>query len=709
MVTDTNKTAIECFSLLTTKYADFPPRNELLKEFDETNLNELDFIQQKCLEKEWNFKFNKLKKITLKSMTKDGPVIALLKNGNYVILMSVVITDTSEICNIYDPLCETNPIEVSLESFNKSYSGRYFELSRNKKKHTLNEDEFGLHWIIDQIKLFKFEFISLSVAAFFINLFTLAVPLYFMIIIDKVVLHKNIDTLYVLSFTILFIVTFEEILGRFKNYFLLYTTRHIDSNISRRVVERLLKLPVNYFENIQKGIIAKKLRKTEQIRHFITSKIFILNVDIIFVFIFLGIIALFNWMLALIIALFAIALVVISIMRYSSIYNKVFLSNIAESERDAATTELLNGIDTIKALGIEGWQKKRIDRLVTNVSSLKYALQLEITKISSILNYIEKIMVVVLLWLGAYGIMDGWLTTGGLVAVNMLARRITGPIRQVASAIDELQEVKVSLGDLKELLNQETEDFERKGIELKLTGNITFKHLYFKYADSPDFLFSDINLTVNPGEIVAIVGDSGAGKTTLLKLMLGMISPSKGSICFDHTDIKELDLSFLRRSIGTVLQNTWIQQGSIRDNISCNDDNITDAMIVDALRKSGAYEFVMNKPKGIHTKVREGGLGLSGGQIQRISLSRALARDAKILFLDEVTSSLGPEAENKIEQTLLHYRGTKTIVMATHSLSMISIADRVIYIHNGHINDIGAHAELCKRNNGYKTLLGIRA
>ena len=309
-------------------------------------------------------------------------------------------------------------------------------------------------------------------------------------------------------------------------------------------------------------------------------------------------------------------------------------------------------------------------------------------------------MTVAIIWLGAYLVIDGKLTVGGLIAFNMLAARIAQPIMRLAHMWQEFQHTGISMARLGDILNTRTELPASRQALPRIQGEIGFDAVLFRYRPDVPEVLRDISFSIRPGEVVGIVGRSGSGKSTLAKLIQRMYVPERGRVLIDGVDLALADPAWLRRQIGVVLQENMLFARSIRENIALADPGMPLENVIEAAKLAGAHEFIMQLPQAYDTPVGEHGVSLSGGQRQRIAIARALVTDPRILILDEATSSLDYESERAIQDNMKRICHGRTVIVIAHRLSAVRDADRILVVDHGQIVEEGKHHELKERPDG---------
>ena len=636
------------------------------------------------------------------------PAMIRLANGNYVIAVGMRDSDeegsVEKQVAIFDPLASDQGfIFLSREKFEQSWDGEVI-LAKKKKALLDTKQKFSLRWFIPEVLREWRSFLNVGLAAIFIHLIALVVPLFFQIVIDKVLVNYAQSTLQVLTIGICIALIFDAILGYLRSYLLLYATSKIDVRVATRTFGHLMRLPLNFFEHITAGVLTKHMQQTSQIREFLTGSLFLTALDATALFVFLPILLLYSTQLTIIVLVFAALLGVnIGVLlvpyrrRLEALYN-------AEGERQAMLVETIHGIQTVKALSMEPVQRKHWD----NSSAQAVAMHFRVGKISiaatTMSKLLEKLLTVTVVWWGASLVLGKTLSVGELVAFQMISGRVTGPLVQLVSLVHSYQQCALSVRMLGTVMNRDEEPGIGRGLRPLIDGEMQFEGVNFRYDPTAAPALDDVTFTIPRGKITGIVGRSGSGKTTLTRMIQGMHQPQSGIIRVDKLDMRELDISHVRQNIGVVLQDNFLFRGSIRDNIAMAKTNASFQEVVYVARMAGAAEFVERMPQSYDTMLEENGSNLSGGQKQRLAIARALLKDPKILIFDEATSALDPESEAIIQTNLKRIAKGRTVVIVSHRLTTLTECDQIIVMERGQIEMIGTHRQLLQSCKVYSDL-----
>lgn len=546
-------------------------------------------------------------------------------------------------------------------------------------------------------------------ASFFIQLFALVTPLFFMIIIDKVFAHNNLATLEVLVFAMIVVALFDVALNAVRSYLMSHTTNRADLELGSRLFKHLLSLPLGYFESRRSGETIARMREVESIRNFLTGSTLTLFIDLLFLVVFLAVMYLFSRTLFLIVLaslpLFFLASLIITPLMRTKMEDKH--QKIAENQ--SFLVESIGGIETIKSAAVERhYQREYEDRLADLSRSSLFGNNLA-NLINQVTSLVSKLLTITLLYLGAKLVLSGTLSVGQLIAFNMLTGRVIQPIQRLAQIWQEFTGVKVSFERVADILDAPREPVMLTGRTSppSMRGLIEFKNVSFAYAPKQPNAVQNINLVIHPGEVLGIVGATGSGKTTLAKLVQRLYVPTQGKVLIDGANLASLDGAALRRKIGVVAQDFVLFNKTIRDNITLGENQIDDQAIFDTAEKVGVHQMILDLPHGYDTVLQERGRGLSTGQRQAIALVRALVTEPAILLLDEATSAMDYHAEQRFQANFAAISANRTTLVIAHRLSTVRHANRIITLQSGEIIEYGTPDQLLERGGQFASLYQI--
>ena len=627
------------------------------------------------------------------------PAIACLQDGHFAVLARM---DGQRVL-VQDPR-EGRPTLMPRELFEMGWSGQLILFTRAANLRP-EDGTFDFTWFIPAIVKYRKLLGEVLLASFFIQLFALLTPLFFQVVIDKVLVHKAVTTLHVVAIGMLAIVLFEAILGGLRAYLFSHTSSRIDVALGAQLFRHMMRLPIAYFEARRVGDTVARVRELETIRQFLTSSTLTIVIDLFFTVVFVVVLFYYSPLLTYVVLGTIPVYLLLSI-----IATPLFRQRLEEkfnrgAENQAFLVESVNGIETVKAMAIEpAMQRQWEEQLAGYVRSSFRAGNL--TNIAGqIASFISKLTTVLILWIGAHLVMNNQLTIGQLIAFNMLAGRVTGPIMRIVQLWQQFQQAGVSLRRLGDLLNAPPEPSYTNRTNLpELKGHIQFDNVTFRYRPDRPEVIRRLSLDIGAGKTIGIVGRSGSGKSTLAKLVQRLYVPEGGRVLIDGVDLGQIDPVWLRRQIGVVLQENLLFNRSVRENIALADPGLPMEPVVQAARLAGAHEFILELPEGYDTVIGEHGASLSGGQRQRIAIARALVTNPRILIFDEATSALDYESESIVQRNLAQICRGRTVLIIAHRLSTVRNSDCIHVIDNGGIVESGTHQQLVTSNGYYARL-----
>lgn len=570
-----------------------------------------------------------------------------------------------------------------------------------------NQQKFGLSWFIPALSRYRRVLIEVLVASFFVQLFGLANPLMTQTIIDKVIMGNSLDTLHVLGFLLVVVAAFEGILTSLRTYLFTDTTNRIDLNLGSQVIDHLLRLPMSYFGNRSVGELATRVQELEKIRSFLTGTALTVVLDAVFSVIYIGVMLIYSPQLTLV-SLATVPLFILLTVIFSPMLRRMLR---VKAERNGEThaylVELLNGMETVKSQTIElrsrmSWQ----ERYANYVSSGFKAVKLS-TTVGSFSDFLNKISSLLVLWVGAYLVLQQQLSLGELIAFRMIAGYVTTPLLRLSQLWQNFQETALSIERLGDILNhtQESSPEQRNNLPMPaIQGKVQYENIFFRFANNGPMQLHQVNLEVAAGSFVGIVGQSGSGKSTLTKLLPRFYEANSGRILIDGYDITKVELYSLRRQLGIVPQNPLLFEGTIHANIVLNNPEASTEEIINAAKIADAHDFIMSLPNGYNTQVGEKGSSLSGGQRQRIAIARTVLQNPQLLILDEATSALDYKTEQRVCSNLAAAFQGRTVFFISHRLSTIKDADLIVMMADGAIVEQGTHEKLMALKGRYYCL-----
>jgi ATP-binding cassette subfamily C protein LapB len=547
------------------------------------------------------------------------------------------------------------------------------------------------HWFWGSLAENSRIYRDIMVAAFVVNMFALAMPLFTMNVYDRVLPNRATETLWVMAIGIALIVGGDLVLRTMRAYFLDWASTRIDVKLTRRIMEHVLGIRLEQRPN-SVGSFANNLRSFETVRDFITSATITTFIDIPFGLIFVGVIAWIAWPMVIPVLLGAVVILIYSFSVQTKMHDLSETMYRASAIRNATLIESLVGLETVKALGIEGQMQRKWEHSSHFLTEVSSKLRLLTTSINNGATSIQQLITVSIVVLGVYLVINGELTMGGLIACSMLASRALVPVAQTAGLLTQYHNAATSLTSLDEIMNRPVERpldsaFLSRPV---FNGDIEFREVSFSYPGSEQDAISKVSFKIKAGEHVAILGRMGSGKTTIHKLILGLYQPTAGAILIDGIDARQIDPAELRRCVGYVQQDTQLFYGSMRDNITISSPHVDDSAVLAAAHVGGIDEFVNAHPKGFDMLIGERGETLSGGQKQGVGIARAFITKPAILLLDEPTSAMDHSGEEAIKRRLIEATKNKTLVLISHRSSLYDLVNRIIVIDSGRIVADGA-------------------
>jgi ATP-binding cassette subfamily B protein len=637
-------------------------------------------------------------------LQQDGvfPLIAKTWDGKAVIVVGVRKEADHKVA-VLDPKDAVVTL-LDQAAFAKIWSGDVFLLKREHKLTDPNQP-FGFRWFIPEIVKHKAAFRDIFIAAMAMHILGLASPIFFQLVIDKVLTHQSETTLWVLGAGIMLALLFDAMFGYLRQLLTLTATNKIDMRLTRRTFGHLMTLPIDYFETATAGVITRHMQQIEKIRGFLTGRIFTTGLDVVSLLIFLPILFTYSVKLALVVLLFTgliAAIIVAMLPAYQRRLNALYS---AEGQRQAMLVETIHGMRTVKALAIEPQQRKYWDQRSAEAINMHFRVGKISIAGSAVTDFLGKLLPVLIIVLGAQQVFDQTLSVGALIAFQMISGRVVAPLIAMVGLVNEYQETALSVKMLGEVMNRASEGrADAGGLRPKLKGDISFDNVGFRYPGATGLALDRATFDIQAGTIVGIVGRSGSGKTTLTKLIQGLYPLQEGLIRFDGIDAREIELSHLRRQIGVVLQENFLFRGTIRENLAMTKPDASFEEIVAAAQTAGADEFIERMPQGYDTLLEENAANLSGGQKQRLSIARSLLSQPRILILDEAASALDPESEAIFIKNLSRIAVGRTVIMISHRLSTLVNADAILVMQHGKLVDRGPHKELLERSDTYRHL-----
>jgi subfamily B ATP-binding cassette protein HlyB/CyaB len=637
------------------------------------------------------------------------PAIIRLKNGNAMLLLALGETATGPTAKLYDPLVgEATPLIIEIDRLADSMTGEVFLVKKNGQTgHEAATRPFGFGHLVRELLQERRLFRDIAVAAAVMSVFALAPVIFWQLIVDRVLVYKNLPTLHVLVGGMAFVILFETLFGYLRRTLILVATARIDARLSTFTFNRLLNLAIEYFERTPTGMVTRDMNEIFRIRNFLTGQLFGTVLDSMVLFIVVPAMFWFSPALASVVLGIGALMVAVVLCFLPFIRRRTSRAFAAEGAQNAYLIETVQGVRTVKSLALEPQRRRVWDRHVVHAARLRREASSMVNLAQTAVSPLEKLMTSGVIALAAYAAVtsNDPVMIGTLIAFGMLSQRVAQPLIQLAHLVQQFDEASRAIRTVAAVVNHAPEEGRGTGgLRAPIKGSVEFSGVRFRYPNAQNLALNDVSFSVPNGSIFGIMGRSGSGKTTITRLLQGLHRQYDGLIKVDGTDTRAIDLDHLRRSTGVVLQESFLFAGTVRDNIGAAQPGASFEQVVAAARLAGAEEFIERLPRGYDTVLEEGGANLSGGQRQRIAIARALLVDPALLIFDEATSALDPESEAIINANLQQIAKNRTVIVISHRLSSLVPSDAILVLDNGRAVDTGTHKELLGRCDLYRRL-----
>ncbi|PKF78785.1 type I secretion system permease/ATPase [Vibrio sp. vnigr-6D03] len=625
------------------------------------------------------------------------PLAFLNKDGTFSVLAN--LNEEQALIQEFD---SENPQVISREELSSRWNGKVIKVVSG----SLN---FDVSWFIPEFVKHKKLLGEIVVFSLFLQLLALILPLFFQVIMDKVLIHSALSTLDVLVFTLLIVGVFEVILKGLREYILAHTCTRIDIHLGTKLYEHLMKLPLLYFKTRQTGAIVTRVRELDTIRNLLTSAALTLFIDITFTFVFIAVMFYLSPTLTyLVLATFPFYFI-IAWLSSKPIKSKIERQFSYSAQNTAFLTETVKGVNTLKSLVLEPNFKNKWDYQSRDIAQSSHSLQKLQTLTSQCVLLLQKLSTVIVIWVGSSLVMALEMTIGQMIAFNMMVGHVTQPVAKLVELWQQFIQTRVAVHNLGDVLSLPAESSQNENERTKkIRGKIVFEDVWFRYQPQLSPVLKGINFSVSAGESVGIVGSSGSGKSTITKLIQKLYIPESGNILFDGVSSSEISTDFLRKNIGVVLQENYMFSKTVRENIAIRCPFVSLEYIVKAAKLAGAHDFITGLSNGYDTVLSEGGGSLSGGQRQRIAIARALISQPSILIFDEATSALDDESQRVIQENMKVITQGRTTITVAHRLSTIKHCNKILVLEKGEIAEMGNHDELIDLNGCYSRLWNLQ-
>ncbi|WDE02306.1 peptidase domain-containing ABC transporter [Thalassomonas actiniarum] len=637
----------------------------------------------------------KLAKLTHKKLSKDNlPLVYRDKSGKFALL--VKLSQEHALVQFTD---KPTPSQLSLEELQQSWGGEVITLAGPAMR-------FDVSWFIPEFIRHRKLFSQVILFSLMLQLLALVTPLFFQVVMDKVLVHQALATLDVLVVVLVAVGIFEVVLKGLREYIFVHTSSRIDIGLGIKLFRHLLGLPLTYFKQRQIGAIITRVQELDSIRDFLTGSMLTLTVDVVFTLVFFAVMYWLSPMLTLLVLATLPLYFLIAWLSTKPLQEKIERQFQTSAANSAFLNETVSSSETLKSLAIEPKMQRRWETQTQEMVQAGFNTQVINNQISQSVTLLQKVTSVGVIWIGANMVMSLEMTIGQLIAFNMMVSHVLQPIAKLIDLWQQFVQTRVAVDKLGDMLNLPVEQEQGKRVpDVPLRGDIHFHNLGFSYqADGSEPVIQYLNLTVHPGESIGIVGPSGSGKSTLTRLLMKLYTPQQGIILLDGMPMDNLDPHYLRSQIGVVLQENYLYNRSVRDNIALKSPTASLDEVIKMAKLAGAHDFILRLPLGYDTLLSEGGESLSGGQRQRIAIARALMGNPKLLILDEATSALDDESQSVIQANMHEICRGRTVITVAHRLSTVKHCDRIITLERGQITETGNHQQLLALGGTYARL-----
>jgi len=567
--------------------------------------------------------------------------------------------------------------------------------------------KFGVKWFLPALRQHRAVLVEVLIASFFVQLLGLVNPLLIQQVIDKAIINSSPGALGVLGVLLVTFALFEGLLLTLRTLLFVDTTNRIDISLGSNIIDHLLRLPLTYFDRRPVGEVSSRITELEKIRGFLTGTALTVILDAAFSVIYIVVMFIYSWQLTLITLAVIPLLAAITVVASPIVQRQLQDRAVANSRTQSHLVEVLSSMQTVKAQNIELRSRWKWQELYTDYIAEGFDNTLTSSLTNNLSGFLNKLSSLMVIWAGAFFVLNGTLTLGGLIAFRIISGYVTGPLLRMSSIWQNIQETNLSLERLSDVIDHPSETPEDNASKITMPpieGAISFRSIEFRYKPSSPLLLTDLDLEIPRGAFVGIVGTSGSGKSTLTKLVARLYEAERGSVLIDGIDITKVELYSLRRQIGIVPQDTVLFEGSIEENISLTRPEATIEEVMEAARIACAHDFIMGLPGGYAQQVGERGSNLSGGQRQRVAIARTILQQPRMLIMDEATSALDFQTERSVSNNLMRALRNRTVLFITHRLSSIEDADMIVCMGNGKVLEIGTHQQLVAARGAYFAL-----
>jgi ATP-binding cassette subfamily B protein len=639
-------------------------------------------------------------------LKKALPAIVQLRNRSSMVLLRVEGDGDAAHAVLQDPNAENTLLRIDRARLEDAWTKQVILIKRN---YEIDDEEqpFGLGLLVATLVRERWIVRDLTICALILGFLALAPIMFWRLLMERVVYYQAYNTLYVLCASMLVFILFEMAFTYLRGVLIVHLTTRIDMKLRNYVFDKVLNLPMVFFEQTQTGRVFHDIMELQKLRRFMVGQLLGTILDSTVLLFFLPIMFFFSaamtfWVLAFCAIIVALLLAILPHYR-----KQASAVERAETDRASFLVQTIHGIRTVKSLALDARQRHSHDVHVARVGRLRFAADMTANLMHSAVLPLERLAITGALALGTYLVLttNSQLSVAALFMFLLLSQRVAAPLIQLAKLVEDLDEARIAVAMVSRLVNQAPEEGRTgTGVLTTLRGSVTFSGVSFTYVGAPRPALEAVSFEIPEGSTLGIMGRSGSGKTTITRLLQRLHSDYEGLIKIDGIDVREFDVDHLRRSLGVVLQENFLFSGTIRENIAAAKSDATFEEVVRAARFAGAEEFIDKLPRGYETYIYEGSPNLSGGQRQRLAIARALIVNPRILILDEATSSLDAESEAIVSANLTRIGRERTLIVISHRLTSLVQADAILVLERGRVHDIGRHSELLARCDIYADL-----
>jgi subfamily B ATP-binding cassette protein HlyB/CyaB len=599
----------------------------------------------------------------------------LLRTDGERLLWIDTVSSTTHTARVDEAFARFQPIILTVRTVIDGEALPQDEVEAKKKIKN-----FGFRWFIPELLKYKKIWSEVVIASFIIQLIALATPLFTQVVIDKVIVHHAMNTLYAIGFGLLMFTVFTALITWIRQYLVLHTGNRVDAVLGSRVFDKLFNLPMRYFEHRPTGTLVARVQGIETIREFVSGAAVSLMLDLPFLVIFLSIMFYYNISLTVIVIVILMLIAILSLAITPTLKKRLNEQFQLGARNQAYVTEYLNGMETVKAMQMEPRLKQTYGGYLATYLQAGFKTRKLSNTYNVTANTLEQLQVLLILGVGAWLVMTtNEFTIGMLVAFQMFAGRLSQPVLRLVGLWQEFQQAAIAVKRLGDIMNAPSEPYALSPSRDKGgKGEVRIEGLGFRYSENNPWLYRDFNLHLKAGQCMAIMGKSGSGKSTLTKLMQGFYQATEGQLKVDNRDIRHLSANELRANFGIVPQETMLFSGTIYDNLILANPHATFEQVVQACKMADIHLAIEQMPKGYQQEIGEHGAGLSGGQKQRLAIARALLKRPRVLIFDEATSSLDSQKASNIAQTINQLKGKVSILFITHQMPKNLKVDQIV-------------------------------